>query len=127
FIGNRMLAARSAEGEALLLEGALPAQIDKVFTDFGWPMGPFAMSDLAGLDIGMRNRKSLGVTAPIADAVCEAGRYGQKTGKGWYRYDGRKAEIDPEITALIEAEAKKAGVARRAISDEEVTERTMYP
>jgi 3-hydroxyacyl-CoA dehydrogenase len=127
FIGNRMLAARSAEGEALLMEGALPAQIDKVFTDFGWPMGPFAMSDLAGLDIGMRNRKSLGVTAPIADAVCEAGRYGQKTGKGWYRYDGRKAEVDPEITALIEGASKKAGVARRAISDEEITERTMYP
>jgi 3-hydroxyacyl-CoA dehydrogenase len=71
FVGNRMLASRSAENEALLLEGATPEQIDRVFTDFGWPMGPFAMGDLAGLDIGWRNRKALGTTAVIADALCE--------------------------------------------------------
>ena len=127
FVGNRMLAARSAENEALLLEGATPEQIDAVFTEFGWPMGPFAMGDLAGLDIGWRNRKSLGKTAAIADALCEAGRFGQKAGKGYYRYEGRKAEVDPEVVALIEAESRKAGVTRRTISDEEITERTLYP
>jgi 3-hydroxyacyl-CoA dehydrogenase len=127
FVGNRMLAARSAEAEALLLEGALPAGIDKVFTDFGWPMGPFAMSDLAGLDIGWRTRKAHGRTAAIADALCEAGRFGQKTGKGYYRYDGRKAEVDPDVTALIEASSTSAGVTRRDISADEIVERTLYP
>jgi 3-hydroxyacyl-CoA dehydrogenase len=127
FVGNRMLAARSAEGEALLLEGALPHEIDDVFTGFGWPMGPFAMSDLAGLDIGWRNRKSFGKTAAVADALCEDGRFGQKTGKGYYRYDGRKAEVDPEVTTLIEDASRKAGVTRRAVSAEEITERTMFP
>ncbi|MEX0344488.1 MAG: 3-hydroxyacyl-CoA dehydrogenase NAD-binding domain-containing protein [Rhizobiaceae bacterium] len=128
FIGNRMLGARGSELEALLLEGALPEQVDKVFTDFGWPMGPFAMGDLAGLDIGMRTRKALGVTAPIADAICEAGRYGQKTGSGYYRYeDGRTPIPDPWVAELIEAKAAGQGVNRRDISDEEITERTLYP
>ncbi|TIP78051.1 MAG: 3-hydroxyacyl-CoA dehydrogenase family protein, partial [Mesorhizobium sp.] len=71
FVGNRMLAARGAESEALLLEGATPQQVDRVFTDFGWPMGPFQMGDLAGLDIGWRNRKARGQTAVIADTLCE--------------------------------------------------------
>src|SRR5690606_702296 len=78
FVGNRMLRARNAENESLLLEGATPQQIDKAFTDFGWPMGPFQMWDLAGLDIGWRTRKARGEKAPIADALCEAGRFGQK-------------------------------------------------
>ncbi len=127
FVGNRMLAARGAENEALLLEGATPEQVDRVFTDFGWPMGPFAMGDLAGLDIGWRNRKALGRTAAIADALCEAGRFGQKTGKGFYRYEGRERQVDPEVTALIEAESAKAGITRRAVPDAEIVERTMYP
>ncbi len=128
FIGNRMLGARGAELESLLLEGALPEQVDKVFTDFGWPMGPFAMGDLAGLDIGMRTRKALGITAPVADAVCDAGRYGQKTGKGYYRYeDGRTPIPDPWIADLIEQKARELGVNRRDISDDEITERTLYP
>ncbi len=127
FVGNRMLAARSAENEQLLLEGATPQQIDAAFTDFGWPMGPFAMGDLAGLDIGWRNRRALGKTAAIADALCEAGRFGQKTGAGFYRYDGRKAEVDPEVTALIEDASRRAGIARRTISSSEITERTLYP
>ncbi|MBA3446675.1 MAG: enoyl-CoA hydratase/isomerase family protein, partial [Pseudaminobacter sp.] len=85
FVGNRMLSARSEDAESLLLEGATPERIDKAFTDFGWPMGPFQMYDLAGLDIGWRNRKARGKTAAIADALCEQGRFGQKTGAGFYR------------------------------------------
>lgn len=129
FVGNRMLASRSAELEDLLLEGATPAQIDKVFTDFGWPMGPFAMGDLAGLDIGWRNRKSLGKTAAVADALCEQGRFGQKTGKGFYLYEAgsRAPKSDPDVEALIEAKAREKGVNRRDISAEEIAERTMYP
>ena len=129
FVGNRMLSSRSAENEDLLMEGADPAQIDKVFTDFGWPMGPFAMGDLAGLDIGWRNRKALGKTAPIADALCEQGRFGQKTGKGFYIYEegSRAPKTDPEVSKLIEETARAKGVNRRAISDEEITERTLYP
>jgi len=128
FVGNRMLGARGAEAEGLLLEGATPQQVDKVFTDFGWPMGTYQMWDLAGLDIGWRTRKSLGQTAAISDALCEMGRYGQKTGKGYYLYpDGRTATPDPEVEALILEEARKQGVNRREISDEEIKERTVYP
>jgi 3-hydroxyacyl-CoA dehydrogenase len=124
-----MLAARSAELEDLLLEGATPASIDKVFTDFGWPMGPFQMGDLAGLDIGWRNRKALGKTAPIADALCEMGRFGQKTGRGFYLYGegSRTPKVDPEVESLIEMKARERGIIRRTISAEEVTERTLYP
>jgi 3-hydroxyacyl-CoA dehydrogenase len=129
FVGNRMLAARSAEAEDLLLEGATPAEIDKVFTDFGWPMGPYQMGDLAGLDIGWRNRKSLGKTAPIADALCEMGRFGQKTGRGYYLYEAgsREAKPDPEVEKLIEEKAREKGVNRREIPADEITERTLYP
>ncbi|MEO3386219.1 3-hydroxyacyl-CoA dehydrogenase NAD-binding domain-containing protein [Mesorhizobium sp. CAU 1741] len=129
FVGNRMLGARGDDLEALLLEGATPEQVDKVFTDFGFPMGPFAMWDLAGLDIGWRNRKALGKTAVIADAVCEMGRYGQKTSKGMYLYEAgsRTPKPDPEIARLIEAKAEELGIQRRAISDQEIIERTLYP
>ncbi|WP_311029766.1 3-hydroxyacyl-CoA dehydrogenase NAD-binding domain-containing protein [Mesorhizobium koreense] len=129
FVGNRMLSARSADLESLLLEGATPQQVDKVFTDFGWPMGPFAMGDLAGLDIGWRNRKSLGRKAAIADAICEMGRYGQKTGRGYYVYEkgSRTPTPDPEIEKLIEDKARELGVNRRTISSDEIAERTMYP
>lgn len=129
FVGNRMLGARGDDLEALLLEGASPEQIDRVFTDFGFVMGPFAMWDLAGLDIGWRNRKSLGKTAVIGDAVCEMGRFGQKTGKGMYLYENgsRTPKPDPEIAALIEDKSKELGIARREISDQEIIERTIYP
>ncbi len=129
FVGNRMLGARNEESENLLLEGASPAQVDKAFTDFGWPMGPFAMWDLAGLDIGWRNRKAQGKTAIIGDALCEQGRFGQKTGKGVYIYEAgsRTPKSDPEVDALIEAKAREEGIERRAISDQEITERTLYP
>ncbi|TIO49513.1 MAG: 3-hydroxyacyl-CoA dehydrogenase [Mesorhizobium sp.] len=129
FVGNRMLSARGAENEALLLEGATPSQVDKAFTDFGWPMGPFQMGDLAGLDIGWRNRKARGQTAVIADTLCEQGRFGQKTGRGWYRYEGgsREPVADPEVEALIRAKATERGIAPRAIDAEEIIERTLYP
>ncbi len=129
FVGNRMLSSRSSELEALLLEGSTPEEIDKAFLDFGWPMGPFQMGDLAGLDIGWRTRKSLGKTAVIGDALCEAGRFGQKTGKGFYLYEegSRKPTPDPEVTKLIEDKARELGVNRRDIPAEEIIERTLYP
>ncbi|TPM35207.1 3-hydroxyacyl-CoA dehydrogenase NAD-binding domain-containing protein [Mesorhizobium sp. B2-3-5] len=129
FVGNRMLAARGSESEALLLEGATPSQIDKAFTDFGWPMGPFQMGDLAGLDIGWRNRKARGQTAVIADALCEQGRFGQKTGRGFYLYEaGARTPVpDPEVEALIRGKAAERGIAPRAIGAEEIIERTLYP
>ncbi|TPK64762.1 MULTISPECIES: 3-hydroxyacyl-CoA dehydrogenase NAD-binding domain-containing protein [unclassified Mesorhizobium] len=129
FVGNRMLAARGSESEALLLEGATPSQIDKAFTDFGWPMGPFQMSDLAGLDISWRNRKARGQTAVIADTLCEQGRFGQKTGRGYYLYENgsRMPVPDPQIDALIRGKAAEKGIASREISAEEIIERTLYP
>ncbi|MFC3326354.1 3-hydroxyacyl-CoA dehydrogenase NAD-binding domain-containing protein [Mesorhizobium cantuariense] len=129
FVGNRMLAARGAESEALLLEGATPRQIDRAFTDFGWPMGPFQMGDLAGLDIGWRNRKARGQTAVIADTLCEQGCFGQKTGRGFYRYEnGSRTPVpDPQVEALIHEKATEKGIVPRAISAEEIIERTLYP
>jgi 3-hydroxyacyl-CoA dehydrogenase len=129
FVGNRMLSARSDDAENLLLEGASPDEIDKVFTGFGWPMGPFQMYDMAGLDIGWRNRKARGQLAVIADRLCEQGRFGQKTGKGFYLYqDGSRTPVpDPEVAQLIEDSARERGVSRRAISAGEIIERTLYP
>ena len=129
FVGNRMLGARNDESENLLLEGASPEQVDRVFTDFGWPMGPFAMWDLAGLDIGWRSRKAQGKTAVIGDALCEQGRFGQKTGKGVYLYEAgsRTPTPDPDVAKLIEDKARERGINRRDISDDEIIERTMYP
>jgi 3-hydroxyacyl-CoA dehydrogenase len=129
FVGNRMLAARSAELEELLLQGASPSEVDKVFTDFGWPMGPFAMGDLAGLDIGWRNRKALGKTAVIADTLCEMGRFGQKTGRGFHLYEegSRTPKPDPQVESLIAEKARERGIDRRAVSAQEITERTLYP
>ncbi|RWH74674.1 3-hydroxyacyl-CoA dehydrogenase NAD-binding domain-containing protein [Mesorhizobium sp.] len=129
FVGNRMLAARGAENEALLLEGASPAQVDKAFTDFGWSMGPFQMGDLAGLDIGWRNRKARGQAAVIADMLCEQGHFGQKTGSGWYRYESgaREPVADPQVETLIRAKAEELGIAQRQIGAEEIIERTLYP
>ncbi|WP_137391685.1 3-hydroxyacyl-CoA dehydrogenase NAD-binding domain-containing protein [Rhodoligotrophos defluvii] len=129
FVGNRMLAARNAELERLMLEGAMPTQIDRAFRDFGWPMGPFEMTDLAGLDVGWRNRRAHGKTAPVADALCEMGRFGQKTGRGFHLYpDGsRKGVPDPEVEKLIRTMAEEAGIAPRAVSFAEILERTHYP
>lgn len=129
FVGNRMLAARGKQAEKFLFEGALPQQVDAVLTKFGMPMGPFAMGDLAGLDIGWRSRQDRGIKSEIADAICEAGRFGQKTGKGYYKYEaGSRAPLpDPEIEKLIEETTAKLGLKRRQLSDDEILERLMYP
>jgi 3-hydroxyacyl-CoA dehydrogenase len=129
FIGNRMLSRRTAQAERLLLEGAQPKEVDQALTDFGFRMGPFAMADLAGLDIGWRIRKATGKTAPVADALCEAGRLGQKTGRGYYDYSGdaRSGAADPEVAALIERVSADQGITRRAIPQAEILERLLYP
>jgi 3-hydroxyacyl-CoA dehydrogenase len=129
FVGNRMLHARGSQAEKLILEGAPPHQVDKVLYDFGFPMGPFAMGDLAGLDVGWRIRKGKGLTSPVADRLCELGRFGQKTGAGYYHYVGndRTPIPDPEVEKIILEVAKAQSIARRAISDAEILERLLYP
>jgi len=126
---NRMLAARGKQSDQLLYDGALPQQIDGVVTRFGLPMGPFAMGDLAGLDIGWRSRKDRGIKSAIPDALCEAGRFGQKTGKGYYKYEGgnRQPIPDPEVEKLIDETLASMGKKRRAVSDDEILERMTYP
>jgi len=129
FVGNRMLSARGIESERLLLEGALPRQVDGALVEFGFPMGPFAMGDLAGLDVGWRNRKSLGVKSEIADAICEAGHFGQKTGQGFYMYEpgSRTGKPSPDVEKLIVDASARLGIKRREISKQEIIERLIYP
>ncbi len=126
FVGNRMLAERSREADRLLRDGALPQDVDAAMVAFGFPMGPFAASDLAGLDISWRARKAVGTRLPVADALAEAGRYGQKTSAGYFRYapGSRTPEPDPEVEKII---AAVAGGARRAIPAAEIVERLIYP
>lgn len=126
FIGNRMLSKRQQPAMQLLLEGATPAQIDKVHTDFGMPMGPFQMSDLAGLDIGWHRDPSKVET--IRDALCAAGRFGQKNTKGFYDYDEmRVGTPSVEALAIIEDFRSRSNLPKREISDQEIVERTLYP
>ncbi|HEY4919477.1 MAG TPA: 3-hydroxyacyl-CoA dehydrogenase NAD-binding domain-containing protein [Xanthobacteraceae bacterium] len=129
FVGNRMLSARGIEAERLLLEGALPQQVDGALAEFGFPMGPFAMSDLAGLDVSWRNRKERGVKAVIADAICENGDFGQKTGKGYYVYEAgaRAGRPNPDVEALVVDASARLGIKRRAIDKAEIIERLIYP
>jgi 3-hydroxyacyl-CoA dehydrogenase len=129
FVGNRMLHQRGTQAEKLILEGALPHQVDKVLTDFGFPMGPFAMGDLAGLDVGWRIRKGLGRKSPVADRICELGRFGQKTGSGYFRYEkGDRTPIpDPDVEKIIVDVATEQGITRRHVSDEEILQRLLYP
>src|SRR5262249_20877337 len=129
FVGNRMLSARGIEAERLLLEGALPQDVDGALTEFGFPMGPFAMGDLAGLAVRWRIRKAFGRTAEIADKLCEMGRFGQKTGRGFYLYEAgaRTPKPDPEVAELIVAAAKRLGMTRRQIDKQEILERLLYP
>jgi len=128
FVGNRMLARRSQQVERLLTEGALPQQVDAALRNFGFRMGPCAMSDLAGLDISWRMRKATGQKAPVADALCEAGRFGQKAGRGYYLYqDGRTPTPDPEVEQLLATVSQAQGITRRAISEEEIMQRLIYP
>jgi 3-hydroxyacyl-CoA dehydrogenase len=126
FIGNRILAARQTQGEAMLLEGILPERIDRVLTDFGFPMGPFQMADLAGLDIGWTKETS--DPARVRDVICGRGRLGQKTGKGFYDYAADRTRTpSQEVNDLILEMADKSGKRRSDVSDEEILERLLYP
>jgi len=126
FVGNRILAQRGREAQKMILEGAMPWDVDRVLYDFGFPMGPFAMSDLAGLDIGWVKEKSRGET--IRDVLCEKDRRGQKTGAGYYDYDeNRNAKPSPVTEEIIKEFVKKSGRNPRTISDEEILERCIYP
>ncbi len=128
FVGNRMTGKRTPQVEKLLLEGCLPQDIDRVMETYGMAMGPCATGDLAGLDIGAAVRKARGTVAPIADAVVARGRFGQKTGKGWYMYDEKRNRlVDPEVEAIILDVAEKMQVRRRKIEDAEILERLLLP
>lgn len=135
FIGNRMLHKYTRETHFLLEEGATPRQIDNVLEQFGFAMGPFRVGDLAGLDVSWRIRQRRAATRPanerysrIADRICERGRFGQKTGAGWYRYEtgSRSPIVDDEVQAIIAAASAEAGITRREISDTEVLDRCLY-
>jgi 3-hydroxyacyl-CoA dehydrogenase len=126
FIGNRMLSQRQIPATQLLMEGALPDQVDQVHLDFGMPMGPFQMSDLAGLDIGWHRDPSRVET--LRDAFCAAGRFGQKNGKGFYDYDEkRNRSVSAEANAIIEEFRSTSNLAKRDITTDEIIERTLYP
>ena len=126
FVGNRILGQRQREANKLILEGALPWDIDDALFNFGFPMGPFAMSDLAGLDIGWNKETSKGET--LRDILCESGRLGQKSGKGFYLYDeNRNKSPDPEVEAIIRKFAEAKQIRLRDISKEEILERCLYP
>ena len=126
FVGNRILAQRQREANKLILEGAMPWEVDDALFNFGFPMGPFAMSDLAGLDIGWDEDLSTGDT--LRDKLCEAGRLGQKTGKGFYIYDEKRNKSpDEEVEKLIIEFSEKHQIKRREISKEEILERCLYP
>jgi len=126
FVGNRILGARQREANKLIMEGAMPWDVDRVLYDFGFPMGPFAMSDLAGLDIGWVKERSKGET--IRDVLCEMDRRGQKTGAGWYDYDeNRNAKPSPVTEKILHDFIVRSGANPRKISDEEILERCIYP
>jgi 3-hydroxyacyl-CoA dehydrogenase len=126
FVGNRILFPRQAQAQKLILEGALPQEVDKVLVDFGMPMGAFQMSDLAGLDIGWSAENSKGGT--IRDLLCEAGRRGQKTSAGYYDYDERRTPTpSDDVEKIIRSFAAKAGVESREISEQEILQRCIYP
>jgi 3-hydroxyacyl-CoA dehydrogenase len=134
FIGNRMLEQYARQAGFLLDEGALPAQVDRAMETFGMAMGPFRMGDLAGNDIGWAIRKRRYVEKPhmtyskTADLLCERGRFGQKTGKGWYDYQpgDRSAYPSSEVEAMVVQHSADLGLARRAIGDEEIVQRLVY-
>ncbi len=134
FIGNRMIEQYSRQAGFLLEEGALPQQVDRAMEAFGMAMGPFRMGDLAGNDIGWAIRKRRAVESPeitysrTADLLCEMGRFGQKTGAGWYDYapGDRTARPSPVVDAMIEAYSAEQGINRRRIDDQEIVERLVY-
>ncbi|XP_012986566.2 peroxisomal bifunctional enzyme [Esox lucius] len=144
FVGNRMLKPYMEQANFLLEEGATPQQVDEALEGFGFPMGVFRMSDLSGLDVGWRVRKEAGLTeqgveptrmrqgqrySPLPDQMCEGGRLGQKTGRGWYRYDGpggRVARSDPWVQNFLETYRARHGLVPRRIATEEILERCLY-
>ncbi len=127
FVGNRMFSQRGRETDKLILEGAMPPQVDKVLFDFGFPMGPFALRDLIGLDLGWSKETSTGST--VRELLCEKDRWGQKKGAGYYKYEkGSRAPIwDPEVEKLIIEFSANHNIERREISDQEIIERSIYP
>jgi 3-hydroxyacyl-CoA dehydrogenase len=134
FIGNRMLTGYGRQAHMLLLDGATPTQVDSVAEKFGMAMGPLAVGDLAGLDIGYKARQALSDepdprTCIIADALVESGRLGQKSGAGYYKYDQatRARQADPEVEQLIKDKAKELGITQRDISEEEIVDRLFFP
>ncbi|MFO1352492.1 MAG: 3-hydroxyacyl-CoA dehydrogenase NAD-binding domain-containing protein [Gammaproteobacteria bacterium] len=136
FVGNRMLEGYMREADALLLEGATPEQVDQALFDFGFAMGPFTMIDMAGVDIGFHTREQNRQRLPkipnycvVSDALARMGRFGQKTGKGFYRYEkGERTPLpDTEVAALIEAKSQELGIVRRTIGNEEILKRCLYP
>ncbi|MGE5269402.1 MAG: 3-hydroxyacyl-CoA dehydrogenase NAD-binding domain-containing protein [Thiohalocapsa sp.] len=134
FVANRSRAPFSSEMVIMLEEGALPEQVDKVMVDFGYPIGPFATADLSGLDIGYDTRKRRAEQypnyrkLPIADRVVEAGRLGQKNGRGWYRYEAgdRTPHPDPEVARIIKETAAELGVPQHEFSDDEILKRLLF-
>lgn len=130
FVGNRLMIARERQSARMLLEGALPHQIDALLTRFGMPMGTFEMQDMAGgIELSYRRRQETGEKNFIIDRLFEAGRLGQKTGKGYYRYEPgkRRPLVDPEVTAIIEEASKAEGIERRPIDDREIEDRLILP
>lgn len=132
FIGNRIFSAYRREAEFLLEDGALPHEVDAALEDYGFPMGLFAVYDMAGLEIAWARRKRQAATrdpsmryVEIADTLCEAGRLGQKTGRGWYDYPNGKRTVDPEVTAIIEAARAKKGITPRTFSKNDILERLL--
>jgi 3-hydroxyacyl-CoA dehydrogenase len=134
FVANRSRAPFNSEMVILLEEGCLPEQVDKVMVDFGYPMGPFAVGDLAGLDIGAEGRKRRAAAnpnyrkLPIADKLVEMGRYGQKSGAGWYRYEkgDRTPRPDPDVAAIIKQVAAEMGVPQHNFTDQEILRRLLF-
>ncbi len=134
FVGNRMLAPYFRQGDFLVEEGALPQDVDRVIEEFGFRMGPFRVSDMAGLDISWAIEKRRAETrpadervSPLIDSICQLGRYGQKTGAGWYRYeDGRTALPDPVVEEIIAARSREMDLNRRPIDDDEILQRCLY-
>jgi 3-hydroxyacyl-CoA dehydrogenase len=134
FVGNRMFGPYRREAQFLVEEGASIDAVDKALYDFGMAMGPLATGDLAGLDVGWRIRKEFkhlekpGVRQPFAeDKLCELGRFGQKTGAGWYKYDDqRRASLDPEVGKFLKEWTTEAGISQRPISDPEIVDRCIY-
>jgi 3-hydroxyacyl-CoA dehydrogenase len=133
FVGNRLFFPYLREAHFLVEDGATVEGVDAALTEFGMAMGPFAVDDLAGIDVGWRVRQEYPQLSPpgqrvplAADKLYALGRYGQKTGAGWYRYEGRTPKVDPEVTKLIEETATAAGVNRRSVPAAELVERPIY-